>query len=383
MTTDLPTLEFIPGPLYLPLFHVLVLGLVAGMFILCWSGHLYPVLKSAGMRAFAWGFGLFTTIYFGLRPVIPNRGYSAFCDSFHYKFRLEKLQNRSEITNLPAHLLQNGEWLYNSLELLCAHVAGPAMLFLICAGLYTGGSILFCRRVFGQLWALPFFCICSAYFFCNYLVNGVRNGVAASLFILALSYRQQPVTALLLLVCAAGFHQSILIPAAAALLALCLPSTRVYLGLWVLSILLVAVAGPAVSHGIAMSGIIPDERFMEYGARGGSEWGYYTGFRADFLLYSSFPILCGIYFTERQGFADPFYRWLLNIYLLTNTFWVLMMYASFSNRFAQLSWFLFPIVCIYPWMKRRFFREQDFYLGGFLIAMYAYTFYENFIRHTH
>lgn len=60
-------------------------------------------------------------------------------------------------------------------------------------------------------------------------------------------------------------------------------------------------------------------------------------------------------------------------------FWVLMMYASFSNRFAQLSWFIMPIVLMYPWFKVRVWKDQSRRLALFLLVCYAYTFWANLL----
>lgn len=45
------------------------------------------------------------------------------------------------------------------------------------------------------------------------------------------------------------------------------------------------------------------------------------------------------------------YKTILNLYLCTNAVWCLCMYASYCNRIAYLSWFMYPIVLIYPLLK--------------------------------
>lgn len=76
------------------------------------------------------------------------------------------------------------------------------------------------------------------------------------------------------------------------------------------------------------------------------------GFRWDFLIYSALPIVTSCYFLFREEYRDVMYTWLLNIYIAANAFWILCMYAAFSNRFAQLSWFLMGFVFIYPFSSR-------------------------------
>ena len=68
------------------------------------------------------------------------------------------------------------------------------------------------------------------------------------------------------------------------------------------------------------------------------------GFRWDFLLYGSVPILEGIYFVFKRKYNNQFYCILLSTYILTNAFWVLINEVPFSDRFAYLSWFMMPLL---------------------------------------
>ena len=91
---------------------------------------------------------------------------------------------------------------------------------------------------------------------------------------------------------------------------------------------------------------------------------------SNFILNASLPIIIVAYFIFNT------------IYKLQNNsaFWALMMYTSFSNRFAQLAWFIMPIVCIYPWMKQTFWHMvQSKRLGNYILISYAYTFFSHFI----
>ena len=53
------------------------------------------------------------------------------------------------------------------------------------------------------------------------------------------------------------------------------------------------------------------------------------------------------------------YSYLLNSYILCNSFWVMMIRASYSNRFAYLSWFLYPVVLAYPLLKFPVFETNN------------------------
>lgn len=83
----------------------------------------------------------------------------------------------------------------------------------------------------------------------------------------------------------------------------------------------------------------------------------YAGFRWDFLAYSIVPIIIG-WFAERKGNIDSIYKYLLNAYILSNAFWVLVIRAQFSDRFASISWTLYSIVLAYPLLKLDIWNKQ-------------------------
>ncbi|MCR9183694.1 MAG: EpsG family protein, partial [Flavobacteriaceae bacterium] len=93
-----------------------------------------------------------------------------------------------------------------------------------------------------------------------------------------------------------------------------------------------------------------DERFNNYLLVSPDESKFSsTGFRFDFLIYSFVPIVIWFfYYFKKKIQTDVLYRHLLNIYIVANMFWILLMYVNFANRFASLSWFLWPILVIYP-----------------------------------
>jgi hypothetical protein len=73
--------------------------------------------------------------------------------------------------------------------------------------------------------------------------------------------------------------------------------------------------------------------------------------------------------------SDPFYARLVNTYLLTNALWVLVIHASFSNRFAYLSWFMMPWVLLYPFVTGKVIhRPQTGFIAAILFAHYLFTY---------
>jgi hypothetical protein len=102
-----------------------------------------------------------------------------------------------------------------------------------------------------------------------------------------------------------------------------------------------------------------------------------TVFRWDFLLYSSIAVITAYYFIYIKKFNDIHYYRLVKIYLITNAFWILVIRASFSNRFAYLSWFMMGIIIIYPFLKQVYWKNQFSLIGYIVLFYYSFTYIMN------
>ena len=144
---------------------------------------------------------------------------------------------------------------------------------------------------------------------------------------------------------------------------------------WILSIVISLTAGSFMESFFAGLGF--DEKLTNY-IRGNSDSETMaqfsqTGFRWDFLLYSSMPIILGWYIVMRCKITDRQYIVLLNTYILSNAFWIMVIRASFSNRFAYLSWFMYAIVLFYPLIKIPVYNRQGKVLANILLAHVMFT----------
>ena len=175
---------------------------------------------------------------------------------------------------------------------------------------------------------------------------------------------------------------------AAAGLAGFVKNSYIYLSAWILSVIASYFAGFGIQYWIARLNLTSgDDRLADYLTNTNAAEILRTegavvqiGFRWDFLLFSAMAVVVGYYFIFRRKFQDEYYHWIYNIYLITNAFWVLVIRASYSNRFAQISWFIMPIVLIYPFMKHRFWKNHERMTGFALLLFYAFTFYSNILK---
>ena len=365
--------DWVPLQNYTYYFDLSILILI---MLVLWQCRVGSVLKkdTASLNA-TWGFifAIVLILYMGLRPINIQFG-----DTVNYASEFRMIQegrNRWGMEN---------EWLFSALFHWFARNSNIHAFFLLCSVFYVGSLWLAMQRMFKDYYYIPFLIILSMFTFWSYGVNGVRNGVGASLFILALSYANNIPLMCLLAFIGTGFHTSVFMMIGAGIIAWFLNNSYLYLVIWVVSIGASYVAGGTIQDFLANIPFFSfDDRFQGYLTQETDEANmvYVSGaFRWDFIAYSSLGTLIGYYFIFRRDFKDEYYHWIYNIYLITNAFWILVIRAAFSNRFAQISWFILPVVLIYPFMKKRFWTNHEKYLAYAIMLFYAYTFYENFIR---
>lgn len=367
-------IDFIPLPIYTPIFNYIVLLLI---LIASYQGYNGVLLNNQAVRSstiFGSIFMLLLIPYMGLRPISGTY----FGDTANYARSFWDLQS-SMILDFKFE--KDKEWLFEYLNMLFARYSDIHTFFLFCATIYIGVLWFALKRIFGNYVYIPFLVAISMFTFWSYGVNGVRNGMASSLIILALSYRNKIWIAGLLAFLALGIHKSMQLTIVAAILAYFIRNTKYYLWGWYGCILLSLVAGGFFENLFISIGLGDDDRFAAYLTSDEYDDSFSsTGFRFDFLLYSAIPVIVGYYFIFKRKWEDEFYRWIYSIYLTTNGFWILVIRASFSNRFAQISWFIMPLVLIYPFYKQLFWKDQSKKIGIAIVLFYLFTFYLNILK---
>lgn len=253
--------------------------------------------------------------------------------------------------------------------------------FILVDLIYIGCMYLACKKLLRENLYIAMLFMLSAFSFFSYGVNGLRNGVACSLVMLAIScyifsFKGKIVAAVL---CLLGFyiHKSIMLPIVTFLISFYfVKDLKWALYFWIFSIVLSLSIGSQFAVFVEpLLGF--DDRLGDYfNAANDAEVmkGFSsTGFRWDFLLYSALPILLGVYVVYKKKVYNRFYHILLNTYILANAFWIIVIQASFSNRFAYLSWFLYPLVLAYPLLKFPIWKNQGKVVGLFLCGHICFT----------
>jgi hypothetical protein len=306
---------------------------------------------------------IFLTLYMGLRPISGKY----FVDMVTYARIYNTYAMGEEIT------ITNDLFFHQFMK-LSSSILPVNSFFLLCEVIYILPLYIASKRFFSKYWFYAFFMFIVSFSFWTYGVNGIRNGMATSLFILALSYRNKKSILIPIIILSCLFHKTMLLPVGAYILTLFVKNPKWYIYGWVLAIPLSLVLGSFWENLFAQLGFA-DDRLSGYLTGDKHEAFANTSFRFDFLFYSSFAVVSGMYFVFKKKYKDPVFIQLFNIYLTANAFWILIIRANFSNRFAYLSWFLMPLVIIYPFITERFFKKQHVVIGKIVFLYFLFTFF--------
>lgn len=232
---------------------------------------------------------------------------------------------------------------------LSSHGASQRTPIIILAIINFGATFIAMRKMFPKDVYLAMLVFFGAFSTFGSATNGMKAGCAAALFLVALAYKENKIICYLFLFLSLGFHHSMQLPIVAFIGCSLYKNTKVYFWFWILCMVI------AASHVTYFMGIFEgatDDHGAEYlNLEMIKEYKGKMGFRIDFIIYSAMPVILGYYYIFKKQIASEKYRFLLNLYLVVNGVWMLCMYAQFTNRIAFLSWLLYPVLMIYPFLN--------------------------------
>ncbi len=281
-----------------------------------------------------------------------------------------------------APLNTNKEIFFGTFMKFCSGIMTAEMFFLLCAFLYVIPLYLASKKIFKEYWFYSFFILVISFSFWAYGTNGIRNGLATSIFIYALS-RDKKAATIAFIALSVSIHTSLIIPTIAYTISLFYKNLKTYLLAWFVAIPLSLALGGFWENFFLNLGFIEQDRVIGYFSDDDAYLDKIVeikvGFRWDFLLYSAIGVFAGYYYIYKKHFEDVFYNRLFAIYLMCNALWILVIRANFSNRFAYLSWFLLGLLVIYPLLKVSMFKKQHLLIGKILFIYFMFTYVLNFV----
>jgi hypothetical protein len=300
----------------------------------------------------------------GLRPISARFG-----DTINYNRTFTNYMNGANISETV------GDYGWHVFMKFLSNFMTIHGFFLICAIIYIFPMYKLSKQLFNKYWYYSFLMFVVSFSFWTYGVNGVRNGAACSLFLLGLAYRNNKMVMSLFFVIAVLFHKTLFLPIIAYCLTYIYNNPTFYFKGWLACIpLSLAMGGFWISLFAGLG--FADDRLAGYLTTQAEEGTFAsTGFRWDFLFHSAFAVFAGWYYIYKKKFKDNFYNQLLNTYLICNGFWVLVITANYSNRFAYLSWFMMALIIIYPLLKKQLFKNQHFLIGKVMLVYFSFTYF--------
>ncbi|MCZ8144124.1 EpsG family protein [Flavobacterium sp.] len=359
----------VPLPIYTDLFYHFTLVICILVIFNCFTRDLALTSNRKFISGMAFLVFALVLLHMGLRPV-------------NYRFGDMMVYN-AEFVNLMRGNPPKGEveFLFQNLMEILAKFKSPELFFFTCTALYITPLYYASKRIFLDYWGYAFLMLVFSFSFWSYGVNGIRNGIAGSIFILALSQKTIVKKALWFLI-ALLFHKSMLLPLMGYLAFTLVKNVKLYFLFWLFCIPLSLVLGSVLESFFLSVGFVDDQKLSIYlgdvnELNEGVE--LKVGFRWDFLLFSALPVISGAYFIFKQKIQDVIFQQLTALYLFANGFWILIIRANYSNRFAYLSWFLMGIILIFPLIKYKFFKNQNSVVACVILFYFLFGYLLNII----
>ena len=310
-------------------------------------------------------------LWIGLRPVS-----GAFGDTVNYALEYSKMDARHISMDWSSEWIW--QWLMNGCKAVGLSIHS---FFFVVATFYIFSAFWAVKRLMPSDPMLGMLFVLTSLMFFTFATNGLRNGLACHLVLLAFSFLMDDkwIPGALFALLALGMHRSVMLPIVALLVGIFLVKDVKYaIAFWVASIFLSLVLGDAATSFFASLGF--DDRMVQYtqDIKDFSEFSR-EGFRWDFLLYSAMPVVMAWYVCIHKGVSDNWYNALCVAYCLCNAFWIMVIRSAFSNRFAYLSWFMYPIIIAYPLVNLPVRDDQDRFTGWVLIAYAAFSVFMWFV----
>lgn len=357
--------DWIPIQLYTPINYYI--SLVVVLFVVC-NTHINTITGKKSihfMNTIGYFCLVFFLLYMGTRPI-----HGVFIDMTTYNRMFERYQSGGE-------LKVDSDLLFHLFVKFCSSITTAKVFFFLCTLLYIIPLFIVCKKWFKRGWFYAFLMLYISFTFWAYGTNGIRNGIAGSLFLLGIS-RDKRIWQITWIIIAINFHQSMLLPTFAFVLANFINKPKLMITFWTLCIPLSLIGGGVWESFFASLGFGDDR--LDYLTNEQATGRFSSsGFRWDFLLFSASAVFAGWYYIFKCKYEDKVYFWIFNTYILSNAFWILVIRANFSNRFAYLSWFMMALVIIYPLLKHYIVPSQHKVIGYIIFGYFSFTFLMNII----
>lgn len=311
----------------------------------------------------------FTILFIGLRDPFGNWRYLG--DTSHYTDIFFNYMDD------PVYGIKSDYGFY-LLMLFSKEYLNIYIFYILCSVLYVGPIYLVCKKYFKEYALFAFILFVSSMSFWSFGINGVRNGLATSFFLLGIYFYDKKWLMYTLMLLSLTFHKSLILSFIAFIIAIQTTNTLLLIRIWLVLVIVSYVFGSQVetimSDFLLNSRLVEDKRVDTYFSDELDGVVIERGYRLDFIIYSGIAIFLAYYYKYKKGFKDAFYDRIVNTYIIANAIWIVLIYAAYTNRIAYLSWFIMPLVLVYPLLKQKdLVKNQNLFLGLLILGTLAFT----------
>lgn len=287
-----------------------------------------------------------TIAFIGLRD--PYGSWRYFGDTSHYSLIYKDLDYATYGTKKDIG--------FYSLMVLCKDIMSVSSFYVCCAMIYVILPFLTFRKWFREYAFFALALFVTSMSFWSFGINGIRNGLATSIFIFALGYYNKLIICIPLMILSMTFHSSLILPFIVFLASIKIKNSMLLIKLWIMAALVSFFLGNQIEiligDFLSNSGFTDDKRVDTYFQEEIDGVVADKRYRFDFIIYSAVAIVLGYYYKFKFNFKSDLYDRIFNMYIMANIIWIFLIYLAFTNRIAYLSWFLMPIVMIFPLLKK-------------------------------
>lgn len=360
--------DWVPLDYFTDFYYYIILFLLVISILYLLSFKLTEVQNLTTIKILGVLLFLLGTIYMGDRPLSGRY----FGDMLSYNSSFLKIQEQG------IGAIGKKDRLFFFITYLCTLVMDNKYYFLFMNFLYLLPLIIVSKANFKNGAFYMLLMLMGSFSFWAYGTNGIRNGLATSWFLLVFATDKKWLKIIILFI-SIKLHSSMMIPTAAFLIAYFYRHPKYIIYAWIACIPISLVAGGPIQS--LFAGLMEDDRtsYLTEGNKFGDSFSS-TGFRWDFVIYSASAVFAGWYYIFKKKFEEQRYNLIYSTYVIANAFWILVIKANFSNRFAYLSWFMMALVIFYPLLKQYLFQKNhQKVLIYIMLAYFGFTFLMNVI----
>lgn len=241
--------------------------------------------------------------------------------------------------------------------------------FLIISFIYVFSIFFFCKKIVTN-YSLLFLATISFLGFYGMGTNTLKSGLSLAICLWAFYYHKSKVKFCAISLLSIFLHTTTIFPITAFIIYRYIKDMKTALRIWFGCLIVSYAIGPLIVSYVGS--YITDDYTAGYFV--GDSDVYKVGFRIDFIMYSLVPIILGYYYSIKKKYNDYFWQRLYITYILTNSIWLLLIRLPFTDRFAYLSWFLFPYILLMPFLKESPTKKNLFKAYKIMFLFWLFNF---------